>query len=158
MKKCELQSSEKQACNKLAALNLLSIDLLLFCSCQWLSFRLLSRVIVIIRLIVIIKTISFFSEKNPVGFDFVRSSAPQELGRGQERKREGIMRDLQPPSDEEIQSYVREIVANADLEHITMKMVYVQVFNKYPDFNLTKKKSMIRATVMSVSFCTSYIF
>lgn len=60
------------------------------------------------------------------------------------------MRDLQPPSDEEIQSYVREIVANANLEHITMKMVYVQVYNKYPDFNLTKKKSMIRATVMSL--------
>lgn len=53
--------------------------------------------------------------------------------------------------DEQIRSYVKEILDKANLEEITMKTVCKQVYAKYPDFNLTDKKDFIKATVKAVS-------
>lgn len=53
--------------------------------------------------------------------------------------------------DEEIKSYVKEILEGANLEEITMKTVCKQVYAHYPDFDLSHKKDFIKSTVKSVS-------
>nr|CAD7201673.1 unnamed protein product [Timema douglasi] len=52
--------------------------------------------------------------------------------------------------DEEIKSYVKEILEGANLEEITMKTVCKQVYSNYPDFDLAHKKDFIKTTVKSV--------
>lgn len=59
--------------------------------------------------------------------------------------------------DEQIRSYVKEILDKANLEEITMKTVCKQVYAKYPDFNLTDKKDFIKATVKAVSMLFVYL-
>lgn len=59
--------------------------------------------------------------------------------------------------DEQIRSYVKEILDKANLEEITMKTVCKQVYAKYPDFNLTDKKDFIKATVKAVSMLLVYL-
>nr|CAD7433383.1 unnamed protein product [Timema monikensis] len=54
-----------------------------------------------------------------------------------------------PPTDEEIKSYVKEILEGANLEEITMKTVCKQVYSNYPDFDLAHKKDFIKTTVKS---------
>lgn len=55
--------------------------------------------------------------------------------------------------DEEIKSYVKEILDQANLEEITMKVVCKQVYAKFPQFDLSHKKDFIKATVKSVRIC-----
>ncbi|XP_049763065.1 protein DEK-like [Schistocerca nitens] len=55
-----------------------------------------------------------------------------------------------PPTDEEIKSYVKEILEGANLEEITMKTVCKQVYAHYPDFDLAHKKDFIKVTVKSL--------
>lgn len=53
--------------------------------------------------------------------------------------------------DDEIKSYVKEILDEANLEEITMKTVCKEVYAKYPQFDLSNKKDFIKQTVKSVS-------
>ncbi|XP_063217435.1 protein DEK isoform X2 [Bacillus rossius redtenbacheri] len=55
-----------------------------------------------------------------------------------------------PPTDDEIKIYVKEILEGADLEEITMKTVCKQVYGHYPDFDLSHKKDFIKTTVKSL--------
>lgn len=54
------------------------------------------------------------------------------------------------PSDEEIKQLVKQILDGANLEEITMKKVIKQVFDEYPEFDLTDKKDFIKVTVRSL--------
>ncbi|KAJ6645424.1 Endocuticle structural glycoprotein SgAbd-2 [Pseudolycoriella hygida] len=54
--------------------------------------------------------------------------------------------------DDEIKSYVKEILDEANLEEITMKTVCKQVYAKYPSFDLSHKKDFIKSTVKSAIF------
>lgn len=56
----------------------------------------------------------------------------------------------QPPTDEEIKTYVKEILEGANLEEITMKTVCKQVYAHYPEFDLAHKKDFIKTTVKSL--------
>nr|CAD7411583.1 unnamed protein product [Timema poppensis] len=60
-----------------------------------------------------------------------------------------------PPTDEEIKSYVKEILEGANLEEITMKTVCKQVYSNYPDFDLAHKKDFIKTTVKSTSYLSA---
>ncbi|KAI4468211.1 dek protein [Holotrichia oblita] len=62
-----------------------------------------------------------------------------------------VKKPKNPPTDEEIKSYVKDILEGANLEEITMKTVCKQVYAHYPDFDLTHKKDYIKTTVKSVS-------
>lgn len=53
--------------------------------------------------------------------------------------------------DDEIKTYVKEILEGANLEEITMKTVCQKVYAHYPDFDLAHKKDFIKVTVKSVS-------
>ncbi|KAF5297136.1 hypothetical protein FQA39_LY02716 [Lamprigera yunnana] len=59
-------------------------------------------------------------------------------------------KSVQPPTDEEIRKYVKEILDGANLEEITMKTVCKQVYAHYPDFDLAHKKDFIKVTVKSL--------
>lgn len=56
----------------------------------------------------------------------------------------------QPPTDDDIRKYVKEILDGANLEEITMKTVCKQVYAHYPDFDLVCKKEFIKQTVKSL--------
>ena len=56
-------------------------------------------------------------------------------------------KSVQPPTDDEISKYVKEILDGANLEEITMKTVCKQVYAHYPDFDLAHKKEFIKNTV-----------
>lgn len=57
------------------------------------------------------------------------------------------------PSDDDIKNYLKDILAEANLEEITMKTVCKKVYAKFPSHDLTHKKDFIKATVKSVSNC-----
>ncbi|XP_018333607.1 protein DEK isoform X2 [Agrilus planipennis] len=59
-------------------------------------------------------------------------------------------KSLQPPTDEEIKTCVKEILDGANLEEITMKTVCKQVYANYPNFDLSHKKDFIKSTVKSL--------
>eukprot|EP00794_Sanderia_malayensis_P004773 gene4773-5400_t len=54
------------------------------------------------------------------------------------------------PSDAMIEKIVRELLADADLETMTMKMICKQVFDKFPGQDLSERKSFIKDTVKQV--------
>lgn len=54
------------------------------------------------------------------------------------------------PSNMEIKKLVIEILKDADLEQVTMKTVCRQVYDRYPDFDLTTRKDFIKTTVKEV--------
>ncbi|XP_045599457.2 protein DEK [Procambarus clarkii] len=56
----------------------------------------------------------------------------------------------QPPSDAELKIMVKKILEGANLEEVTMKSVCRQVYDNYPDFDLTHKKVFIKETVKSI--------
>lgn len=56
----------------------------------------------------------------------------------------------QPPSDAELKVMVKKILEGANLEEVTMKSVCRQVYDSYPDFDLTHKKVFIKETVKSI--------
>lgn len=51
---------------------------------------------------------------------------------------------------------VKKILDGANLEEVTMKSVCRQVYESYPDFDLTHKKLFIKETVKSVSVFRVY--
>lgn len=53
--------------------------------------------------------------------------------------------------DAELKVMVKKILEGANLEEVTMKSVCRQVYDNYPDFDLTHKKDFIKETVKSVS-------
>ncbi|XP_042238300.1 protein DEK-like isoform X2 [Homarus americanus] len=56
----------------------------------------------------------------------------------------------QPPSDAELKAMVKKILEGANLEEVTMKSVCRQVYDNYPEFDLTHKKVFIKETVKSI--------
>ncbi|KAJ8926026.1 hypothetical protein NQ315_009881, partial [Exocentrus adspersus] len=61
-------------------------------------------------------------------------------------------KNSQPPTDEEIKTFIKSILEGANLEEITMKTVCQRVYGNYPDFDLTHKKDFIKSTVKSVTY------
>lgn len=56
----------------------------------------------------------------------------------------------EPPTDDEIKTYIKSILEGANLEEITMKTVCQRVYDNYPDFDLTARKNFIKSTVKSL--------
>jgi len=61
-----------------------------------------------------------------------------------------IKKTKAPPSNDEIKKKVEKILEGADLEEVTMKTVCKQIYDMYPDFDLTDRKSFIKDTVKSI--------
>lgn len=55
-----------------------------------------------------------------------------------------------PPTDDMLKSVVKKILKTADLEEVTMKTVCKQVYDKFPEFDLTSRKDFIKATVKQI--------
>ncbi|TTA40568.1 Succinate-semialdehyde dehydrogenase, mitochondrial [Bagarius yarrelli] len=55
-----------------------------------------------------------------------------------------------PPSDEQLKSSIRDLLKDANLEEVTMKQICQQVYDLYPDFDLTPRKDFIKDTVKSI--------
>ena len=51
------------------------------------------------------------------------------------------------PSDFDIKKVVKDILKDANLEEVTMKTVCKQVYDHFPDFDLTSRKDFIKSTV-----------
>ncbi|XP_030765269.1 protein DEK-like [Sitophilus oryzae] len=56
----------------------------------------------------------------------------------------------EPPTDDEIKTFIKSILEGANLEEITMKTVCQRVYDNYPNFDLTARKKFIKATVKSL--------
>lgn len=56
------------------------------------------------------------------------------------------------PSDDEIKKLLKDILAEANLEEITMKTVCKKVYAHYPNHDLSARKDFIKQTVKSVNF------
>ncbi|XP_066154579.1 protein DEK isoform X4 [Euwallacea fornicatus] len=56
----------------------------------------------------------------------------------------------EPPSDDDIKAFIKDVLDGANLEEITMKTVCQRVYDNYPDFDLTARKSFIKSTVKSL--------
>ncbi|CAL4067657.1 unnamed protein product [Meganyctiphanes norvegica] len=61
-----------------------------------------------------------------------------------------IKKTKAPPSNDEIKQKVEKILDGADLEEVTMKTVCKQIYEMYPGFDLTDRKSFIKDTVKSI--------
>ncbi|XP_060725811.1 protein DEK isoform X2 [Tachysurus vachellii] len=55
-----------------------------------------------------------------------------------------------PPSNEQLKSAVKDLLKDANLEEVTMKQICQQVYDLYPDFDLTSRKDFIKQTVKSL--------
>ncbi|XP_065669563.1 protein DEK isoform X2 [Hydra vulgaris] len=51
------------------------------------------------------------------------------------------------PSDSEIKKVVKDLLKDVNLEEVTMKTVCKQVYDHFPDFDLTSRKDFIKSTV-----------
>ena len=54
------------------------------------------------------------------------------------------------PTDEELAEKVKAMLEGADLDKITMKIVCRNIYDQYPDQDLTTKKDFIKATVKKI--------
>lgn len=54
------------------------------------------------------------------------------------------------PSNKEIKKFVETLLKDADLEVLTMKVVFQRVYEKYPGHDLTDRKSFIKETVKKI--------
>ncbi|XP_038627225.1 protein DEK [Tachyglossus aculeatus] len=52
-----------------------------------------------------------------------------------------------PPTDEELKETVKKLLANANLEEVTMKQICKEVYEKYPAYDLSDRKDFIKKTV-----------
>ncbi|RXN13561.1 DEK-like protein [Labeo rohita] len=52
-----------------------------------------------------------------------------------------------PPTEEQLKEAIKDLLKDANLEEVTMKQITRQVYDKYPDFDLTSRKEFIRETV-----------
>ncbi|OWK57737.1 Protein DEK [Lonchura striata] len=55
-----------------------------------------------------------------------------------------------PPTDEEVKETVKNLLANANLEEVTMKQICKEVYEKYPSYDLSDRKDFIKKTVKEV--------
>ncbi|PFX27900.1 protein DEK-like [Stylophora pistillata] len=56
----------------------------------------------------------------------------------------------QPPTESELEKIVKDLLDGADLEKVTMKSVCKQVYDKFPEHDLTSRKDFIKETVRKV--------
>ncbi|CAM9641303.1 unnamed protein product [Lampetra planeri] len=61
-----------------------------------------------------------------------------------------IKKTKRPPSDDDLRQAVRLLLDGADLESVTMKHVCKEVYAKFPDFDLTERKDLIKQAVKEV--------
>lgn len=54
------------------------------------------------------------------------------------------------PTDDEVRKVIKGILKDADLEQVTMKTVCKQVYDMYPDFDMTVRKDFIKTTVKEI--------
>ncbi|XP_044282526.1 protein DEK isoform X1 [Varanus komodoensis] len=52
-----------------------------------------------------------------------------------------------PPTDEELKETVKKLLANANLEEVTMKQICKEVYESYPSYDLSDRKGFIKKTV-----------
>ncbi|XP_048363735.1 protein DEK [Sphaerodactylus townsendi] len=52
-----------------------------------------------------------------------------------------------PPTDEELKETVKKLLADANLEEVTMKQICKKVYENYPTYDLTDRKEFIKETV-----------
>nr|XP_039268781.1 protein DEK-like [Styela clava] len=55
-----------------------------------------------------------------------------------------------PPSNAEVRKFIENCLQDADLGALTMKAVILQVYEQYPEFDLTDKKGFIKETVKKI--------
>ncbi|KAI1885499.1 hypothetical protein AGOR_G00204320 [Albula goreensis] len=58
-----------------------------------------------------------------------------------------IKKVKKPPTDEQLKETVNSLLKGANLEEVTMKQICKQVFDTYPDYDLSNKKAYIKDTV-----------
>lgn len=63
---------------------------------------------------------------------------------------EPLVKKKVPPTDDMLKNVVKKILKTANLEEVTMKTVCKQVYEKFPDFDLTSRKDFIKATVKQI--------
>ncbi|XP_042319800.1 protein DEK isoform X2 [Sceloporus undulatus] len=56
-----------------------------------------------------------------------------------------------PPTDEELKETVKKLLANANLEEVTMKHICKEVYENYPCYDLSDRKDFIKKTVKEVN-------
>ncbi|KAL9980328.1 hypothetical protein ACROYT_G008899 [Oculina patagonica] len=56
----------------------------------------------------------------------------------------------QPPTNSELEKIVKDLLDGADLEQVTMKSVCKQVYDMFPEHDLTSRKDFIKETVRKV--------
>uniref|UniRef100_A0ACB8FCZ6 Uncharacterized protein n=1 Tax=Sphaerodactylus townsendi TaxID=933632 RepID=A0ACB8FCZ6_9SAUR len=56
-----------------------------------------------------------------------------------------------PPTDEELKETVKKLLADANLEEVTMKQICKKVYENYPTYDLTDRKEFIKETVKEVN-------
>lgn len=56
----------------------------------------------------------------------------------------------EPPTNDELKEKIEKILDGANLEEISMKAVIKEVYEMYPGFDLTERKSFIKETVKAV--------
>ncbi|XP_016313772.1 protein DEK-like [Sinocyclocheilus anshuiensis] len=52
-----------------------------------------------------------------------------------------------PPTEEQLEAAIKDLLKDANLEEVTMKQITRQVYDKYPDFDLTSRKEFIKERV-----------
>ncbi|XP_053567245.1 protein DEK [Bombina bombina] len=52
-----------------------------------------------------------------------------------------------PPTDDELRETVKKLLADANLEEVTMKQICKKVYESYPSYDLSARKEFIKATV-----------
>ncbi|GAB0183855.1 protein DEK [Grus japonensis] len=55
-----------------------------------------------------------------------------------------------PPTDEELKETVKNLLANANLEEVTMKQICKEVYENYPSYDLSDRKDFIKETVIEM--------
>jgi len=54
------------------------------------------------------------------------------------------------PTDQEIETFIKKLLNKADLNEVTMKKLCQQVYDNYPDQDLSHKKDFIKSTVKAI--------
>uniref|UniRef100_A0A803SRM1 Protein DEK n=1 Tax=Anolis carolinensis TaxID=28377 RepID=A0A803SRM1_ANOCA len=62
-----------------------------------------------------------------------------------------IKKVKKPPTDEELKETVKKLLANANLEEVTMKQICKKVYENYPCYDLSGRKEFIKKTVTEVN-------
>uniref|UniRef100_A0A8C6XVV5 Protein DEK n=1 Tax=Naja naja TaxID=35670 RepID=A0A8C6XVV5_NAJNA len=56
-----------------------------------------------------------------------------------------------PPTDEELKETVKKLLADANLEEVTMKQICKEVYKNYPSYDLSDRKEFIKKAVKEVT-------